>query len=259
MHVDVGLMAVERGIPFLVEKPLARTVQDCDRLIDACESAGGRGAVAQVARYFPEHERANELIRQGRIGRPASVRISRTGRAPVGSDAWFQNDSRSGGVLLDLAVHDIDWLLWTLGPAIRVTARCTGRGGAPAPEAAGQHALVILEHESGCISHCESSWMDPRGFSTALDAAGSEGVIEFDTRRFSSISGAGPEGPFAASPNEASADPYARQLRDFLAMAASGGPPAVSLQEAREAVRICLAAIKSSETGRPVDLAASPR
>jgi predicted dehydrogenase len=255
LHIDAAIEAIEAGKPVLVEKPLGRTVEECDRLIAAANAKGALAAVAQVVRFFPEHERAHQAIVSGAIGRPASVRIRRGGKAPVGSASWFQDHERSGGVILDLAVHDIDWLLWTLGPITRVTARCTGLGSAPSPASAiGQHALMIFEHASGCVSHSEASWLDPRGFSTAIDACGSEGVVEFDSRTFAAVVEASGGEVKVGSPNSPEQDPYMRQLTAFLKMASEGAAPAVTLQEAREAVRVCMAAIESAHSGQPVRL-----
>src|SRR5688572_21354255 len=104
--------------------------------------------------------------------------MRRGGGQPKGEGMWFRDYERSGGVLLDLAVHDFDWLRWTLGEISQVYSRSLGitRGSGP------DYALTTLSFASGAVAHVESTWMDPSGFRVAVEVAGSEGIIEYDSR-----------------------------------------------------------------------------
>lgn len=255
-HAGIAIPALERGISTLVEKPIAGSMEDCHGMINAAKKGGATLMPAQVVRFFPEHRKAHELIASGSIGRVASVRLRRGGRAPQGQDGWFLDPGRSGGVLLDLAVHEFDWLCWTLGPVMEVMSRSVTLG--PRIEGAdfvGDYALTTLTHASGCISHVESTWMDPSGFRTTIEAAGSEGVIEFDSRQNPSLrvhlqdSGSRPEN--LMDPLD---DPYYLQLRSFVdAVTGKAGYP-VSADEGAAAVRIALAAIESARSCQPVKI-----
>lgn len=255
-HAKVAIQCLEAGKPTLVEKPMARTLEDCDAMIAASRKSGAGLMVGQVVRWFPEHRRAHNVIASGGIGDPASVRLRRGGKAPQGEDMWFQDFSRSGGVLLDLAIHEFDWLLWTLGPAKTVMSRSVRQGETVAgAEFEGDYALTTITHANGCVSHVESTWLDPSGFRVTLEAAGSKGVLEWDSRQNPTLrthTGAG-------SRNEnlmaASDDPYFRQLSAFLAAAKDGGPMPVSGEEGRAAMQVALAALESAQTGQPVHFA----
>lgn len=256
-HSAICLPALEAAKPTLVEKPMGGSLEDCDRMIEAADKSGAMLMPAQVVRFFPEHKRAHELIKAGAIGRPASVRLRRGGRAPVGSDGWFLDPGRSGGILLDLAVHEFDWLQWTLGRVTLVMSCSVTLGPRVADaEFVGDFALTTLTHEGGCISHVESTWMDPSGFRTTIEAAGSEGVIEFDSRQNPSLRTHVAEGASRTEnlmdPHD---DPYHQQLRAFLDAVRSGRPAPVSAADGRRAVELSLAAIESASRRLPVSLA----
>ena len=255
-HHPVGLQALKAGKPTMIEKPLARTVQECRELIAASEESGALLVPAHVVRFFKEFRSAHELIWMGKIGSPASVRVRRGGKAPAGTGGWFQDHTRSGGVILDLAIHEIDWLLWTLGPATQVYARSVAMGRrVEGAEFVGDYALITISHASGCVSHIESTWLDPSGSRVTLEAAGSNGMIELDSRKLPHITAYLPGQPalyeWNRTPDD---DPYYKQLRAFVLASTGAAEAAVTAQEAMAAVELAEAAIKSAQTSEPVFL-----
>lgn len=250
LHAEAAIQALEAGCHVLCEKPLARTLEEADRMIAAAEKAERILMPAQVVRWFPEHEKAHDLICEGAIGTPASVRMRRGGGAPEGSDSWFQDLSRSGGAMLDVAIHDFDWLLWTIGPAVEVSARSARLGANAKLGIAGDLCLATITHESGCISHVEATWLDQVGFRTKLEVSGSDGLVEFDSRVGSAIS----QFPRVDRITTDSHDPYYRQSREFVDACRAGSKPPVSAQEGRAALALALAAMESAEKGSPVVL-----
>ena len=186
------------------------------------------------------------MVKEGAVGNPAVARTLRGGGAPFGSDGWFMDPARSGGVLLDLAIHDFDWLRWTLGEVTQVRARKTGTGEGP------EYALTVLTFESGCLGHVEATWMDPGGFRTTFEVAGSGGLIEFDSRtapsvRVSTIGSTSVENPLASTD-----DPYYQELRQFLDAVSAGTTPPVTGLDGLHALAIAIAATESAETDRTV-------
>src|SRR5690606_35138824 len=90
LHRDYVMGAIAAGKAVLVEKPMGRTVDECRDMIRASEQAGTLLAVAHVVRNFPEHRKAHQMVVDGAVGTPAAIRMRRGGRAPKGSDMWFQ-------------------------------------------------------------------------------------------------------------------------------------------------------------------------
>jgi predicted dehydrogenase len=260
LHVDAGLKAVAAGRAIFVEKPVARELPEAVKLKDAIDKAGVPAMVGQVVRFFPEYAAASRQIKQGAIGTPSAARTRRGGGAPKGSQGWFLDHHRSGGVLLDLAIHDFDFLRWTIGEVkhlySRSVAMARGNGG---PD----YALTTITFENGCVGHVESTWMDPSGFRTTFDIAGSKGLVQHDSRSNVSLRTVKPEKddvgnhmPGSSSSNESpwneKDDPYYLELKAFLDAVADGTPPPVTMEDGLKALAIALAAIESAKTGEVV-------
>jgi predicted dehydrogenase len=254
-HAATTLAAARAGRHVVCEKPIARTLADGQSMIDACEAAGVRLFIAHVVRFFPEFDRARQVLASGALGELGVVRSVRGG-APPGHSSWFADFAQSGGVILDVAIHDIDYLRWLCGDVRRVFARGLSFRGLPV-----DHALITLRFASGAIGHVEASWAFPPGsFRTAFELAGSQGLLAHDSDAARPLvvqyqPGAGATGgggpPAPPSPD----DPYRRELEHFLAALESGEPFLVTPRDALEALRVALAAIESVRIGQPVDVA----
>lgn len=206
----------------------------------------------QVVRYFAEFEKANRIIKSGELGDIAAVRTRRGGAAPQGAGGWFRDLRRSGGVLIDLAVHDFDWMRWTFGEVSSVFACSVGLHRDPQLEFIGDYSLTTLTFESGVIGHVEATWMDPSGFRTTIEVCGSEGMIEYDSRTAASLvthlQGVSRfEAPLATQD-----DPYFRQLSAFVATVRKEKPLPVTGLDGFRALAIAVAAVESAKTGKPV-------
>ena len=126
------------------------------------------------------------------------IRTVRSGSYPDAGSAWrkglaitsyYADFAQSGGVLLDLCIHDIDYQRWCFGEIERVFARGMMFAGKEPKD----HALLTARFANGAVGHIEGSWAYPRGhFSTRIEIAGTEGIIEWDSR------GAPPPPPPAA-------------------------------------------------------------
>lgn len=118
-HAELGLAALERGMHLFLEKPIATSVEDGVRLVEAAEAAGTVAAVGFNHRYHPLHRRARELLEAGALG---SVRAIQTAFCqPLAArdlTAWRGARATGGGVLLDLASHQIDLVRWLLADEI---------------------------------------------------------------------------------------------------------------------------------------------
>lgn len=249
-HVDNALKAIAAGKHVLCEKPMGLDVAQCAQMLEAADKAGVTLMPAQVVRYFPDFKKAHQLVVDGAVGKPAAARTRRGGKAPVGSEGWFQDVSRSGGVLLDLAVHDFDWLRWTLGEVSFVTSRSVRLGNPSALEGKpGDYALTTLEFESGAVAHVEATWLDPSGFRTTLEVCGDGGMIEFDSRRIAAVRRHNDDGSQAESPVAQSDDPYYCQGRAFVDTITGRIPAPVTALDGLRAVAIARAAIESCLTG----------
>lgn len=247
-HAEYGHRVIAGKKALFLEKPITGNLADGVALVEAAEEAGVPLMVGQVVRYFPEYESAKRQVDSGKVGTPAAARARRGGKAPSGSGLWYMDHARSGGVLLDLAIHDFDWLRWTLGEVKHLYSRSVGIQTGSGPD----YALTTLTFDSGAVAHVESTWMDPSGFRTAFEVAGSEGLIEFDSRKSTGVRTITDGLTRNEMPLVPTDDPYYRQLSAFVESVRSGNPVPVTGRDGLSALAIALAAIESARTGNVV-------
>nr|MBA3637500.1 gfo/Idh/MocA family oxidoreductase [Rubrobacteraceae bacterium] len=154
------------------------------------------------------------------------------------------------GVLLDLVIHDFDFLRWALGEVERVYAR--GMLGREYNRL--DYVLVTLRFESGAIAHVEGHWGYPGPFNYSIEVAGSSALLTVDSTEPAPLELIG-DTASGEVPNLASGkSPYEKELEHFVHCISTGEEPIVQAQDACEALRIGLAATESVLTGKPVTL-----
>jgi predicted dehydrogenase len=120
------------GKHVICEKPLALTLPDAQAMVGACAAAGVRFFVGMVVRFFPQYRAAKELVAQGRIGQPGVLRLKRVAYLPMKPcDNWYIDETRAGGIVIDLMIHDFDYARWVAGDVERVFARGNQGAGGP--------------------------------------------------------------------------------------------------------------------------------
>ncbi len=278
-HKEAVLAAAAAGKPMVCEKPLARHVADCEDMVQACEAANVPLFVAQVVRFFPQFARARNLVAEGAIGQPGLIRTVRAGSFPRSKPGtWYDDLAQSGGVIMDISIHDIDFVRWCFGEVERVFARGLTFATAKAfaklktddePIAFTEptnidHTLITLRFVNGAIGHIEGSWAHPRGqFRTRLEIAGDQGLIEWDSQHDQPLIIARRDTDIdphsvsrhTASPLAPEDDPYYQELVHFLDCVEQNKPFRVSPQDGLMAVKIALAALESQRRGEPIDIA----
>ncbi len=262
LHHEMVLKAAAAGKDIICEKPLARTVAQGQEMIAACRSAGVKLLVAHVVRFFPEYAQAKAAVANGDIGQPAVVRLTRgTFRPKKATDNWFIDFEKSGGMVLDLMVHDFDYARWLAGEVESVFAKNIT---STHPDAPVDYGLVILKHRNGAISHIEGSWAYPPPlFRTRFEIAGTDGFLEFDSGRTTAIhlhlhkqEADAPDVPLPSSP--LSESPYTTQIKSFYRALTQDSFVPVSAADGLAALQIALAAIESTQQGVPVTLEPLP-
>lgn len=253
-HKEYLEKAADNDSHVVCEKPLARSLEDARDMIAYCKEKGVKLFVGHVVRFFPEYVKAKEVLDAGKIGKPAVVNTTRGGAFPTASNDWYSNYGYSGGLVLDMIIHDFDYLRWCFGEVVRVYAKST-RGRVISRL---EYALVTLRFESGVIAHVEGTWAHDR-FTTKLEIAGSEGIIKHDSSKIEPVlksvkqSDAAQGVAVPESPLEK--NPYEVELRHFLDCIVCDREPIVTPEDAYKAMEISLAALESIETGKVVDLA----
>jgi predicted dehydrogenase len=259
LHHEMALKGAAAGKHIVCEKPLARTTRQAQEIVAACQRAGVQLLVAHVVRFFPEYALAHSAVIEAQIGQPAVIRLHRGSyrpKKPAGN--WFLDEDKSGGILMDLMIHDYDYAHWVAGEVESVSAR---RVTQLHPDASVDYGLVILGHHSGALSHISGAWAyPPPTFRTHLEIAGDRGLIEFDSDGTAPIQNlilktGSADAPDVALPSSpVSESPYTTQIKEFYAALVDGKTARVSATDGVVAVQIAEAALQSARTGQPVKL-----
>ena len=113
-HAAPAVRAAAAGVHVLVEKPMAATLADCDAMLAAAARSGVRLGVISQRRFYEPIRRVKAAIDAGKLGTPVLGYYT--------SDPWRGRwDTEGGGVLVNQSPHQLDMLLWFLGPAAEVT------------------------------------------------------------------------------------------------------------------------------------------
>ena len=184
-HCEMTIKAAAAGKPVYVEKPMARTSDECQAMLDACEAAGVPLYVAYYRRALPNFQKIRELLDAGRIGSIRHVRIEMNQQpapslARTGEVNWRVMPQHSGGgYFYDLASHQLDFLDFALGPIVLAKGIASNQAGLYAAEdivtATFRFASGILGSGTWCFSSGATSERD------ATTIVGSTGEIRFAT------------------------------------------------------------------------------
>ena len=259
-HREFAVRALEAGKHVFCEKPIALNIEDARAMNEAAKKSGRKFMVGHVVRFFSQYTKVGELAAAGDVGKIIMARLYRGGSFPShGIDNWFADTNKSGGVFVDLSIHDFDFLRKLLGPVKTVEARSVALSSERKQDSF-DHGMAILRFESGALAHIEGSWAEPAGmpvnFGTFYEFVGTKGMItnsyerETTLRLQTSIDGK----PKYSQENPAYFDPYTEELKSFILSIEEDREVSVNGQEAIESLRVALAANLSAELLRPVEL-----
>jgi myo-inositol 2-dehydrogenase / D-chiro-inositol 1-dehydrogenase len=259
LHQPMAVEAAAAGKHVVCEKPIALTIEDGQAMIDACAAAGVRFFVGMVLRFFPQYRVAQELVAGGKIGQLGVLRLKRVAYVPMKLlDNWYIDEKQSGGIVLDLMIHDFDYARWLAGEVDRVFARRGSVVSGPA-----EYLQAIIRFQNGAMALIEGGWANPPGvFRTSFDLSGSDGLIEWSSDQAVPIQTHFPSAESSAASvglplAELSDDPFAAEILHAYQAIRTNTPFAVTAEDALEALRIALATKASLSTGKPVSLASA--
>jgi len=255
-HPEIVLAAAAAGKHVLCEKPLALDADTAEAMVTACSDAGVQLYPGHVVRYFAEYAALQRAVATGAIGTPAVLRFERCGARPRA--AWFADPERSGGIIMDQMIHDLDFARWLAGEVDSVHAQLTDS--APGTTAGVVSAHVVARHRGGALSSVTGTWARPgTRFRYGFHVAGTDGMLSYDSARDPSLhtdTGAADDGGERLLPDVSLVEsPFLTEIREVAAAFAGGPAPRVSAADGVAAVRLAAAANASLAAGRPVRVA----
>jgi len=246
LHADLAVCAMEKGCGVFIEKPVCLSIPEAELLLETQKKSGARVMVGQVLRFFPEYGFLKELQVSGKYGKLRSLVMQRlNGRfGPDGWDNWFHDNSRSGGVIVDLHIHDADLARWLLGEPgdFTLSARKNADGFC-------EHVFSLFDYGEVLVS-AEAVW-DYRGgfpFTAAYRAGFETATVVFDSTQGLSLkvfTGDGeltiPELPRHEDKDARNLTGYYDELRYFIEQCRAGKPIELcTLEEGVKTVKLVL-------------------
>lgn len=259
-HCDMTVQAFEHKKHVLCEKPMAVTVEEGKRMIEAGEKAGCFLMIAHNQRLMPVNMKLKEILTTRNLGKILTFTTTFNHRGPEfwsvnkTNKTWFMNKKEAGlGALGDIGIHKADLVRWFIGENIKyVTSvlatrdKKDGDGNLIAME---DNAFAILESESGIIGTIEASWTHYGKYTNRTMICCENGVVEVpdETHIIVHDTNWQQEVFEIAGANSLMADTFADCI-------AKGVQPEISGEEGLKALEIVLACVESSETHSRVEL-----
>ncbi len=265
-HAELALGALRAGRHVVVEKPLAVTVADAERVARLADERGLLVSMVSQRRFEPEHVHLERLLRRGDLG---ELRLASTevhwfrDDAYYASAEWRTSMAGGGGSLMNQGVHNVDVLRWLCGPVESVTAQY---GTLAHDMDAEDTTVATVRFTSGALGLISTSTATPPGSPATVTLHLSTGVVELGqgtVERWDVGDVPPPAGSSRAISSGASAPlaighaGHRNQWQDVLDALAEGRPPAVGARDAVDTVRLLCAVYEAARTGketRPAEL-----
>ncbi|MCA0985517.1 Gfo/Idh/MocA family oxidoreductase [Halobacillus yeomjeoni] len=268
-HAEIAIAALEAGVHVLVEKPMAITTDECQRMIQASEKNGALLSVAYHYRYTPEAELAKQAVKNKEIGDPLVTRVQAMRRRKVPGWGVFTNkDLQGGGSLIDFGCHLLDLALWLLDDPkpVEVMGRTYDR----LSKTPGQvNDWGAFDHESFNVDDHVTSYITfDNGLSMQFECSWAANIKEdHTTLSISGVDGGLSVYPFelyqakygalfdsTAKIREGEPDPGLLQAKNFVDSCLGEAKLVVKPEQALKVTRLMEAIYESSEKGTSISL-----
>jgi len=268
-HCEITVNCLEAGCHVIVEKPMALSTEDADKMISIARKNNKKLAVCFQNRFNAPIQRLRSALDGGRFGRVLhgmiQIRWNRN-EAYYAEAPWRGTWEQDGGTLMNQCTHGIDLLQWMMGEdVIRVQAQ-TRRFIRPIE--AEDFGAAIIEFKNGAVGIIEGTAdVFPKNINETLSIFGEKGSVvvgglavnKIETWRFADADVIGDLEEKVLNPNEK--DPstvygfgHTALFKDFIDAIEENREPIISGESGRKAMEIILAIYKSQKTGKPVDL-----
>ncbi|MGQ9625735.1 MAG: inositol 2-dehydrogenase, partial [Anaerolineae bacterium] len=256
-HREVIIQVAQAGKDIFCEKPLALTLEDTDAALEAVKEAGVKLQVGFMRRFDSGYAAAKKKIDEGAIGHP--VTFKSIGRDPFCPKLEYADPKVSGGLILDMAIHDFDLARWLMGSEVK---RVYSEGGTLVFKqlcTVGDidNATVNIIFENGAIGNVEVSRNALYGYDIRTEVLGSEGALMigyFQQTPLLVLTKKGICHDMVPYIIERFGHAYQAQIQHFVDCLQESREPSVRGMDGRAALEIGIAATRSFYEGRPVEL-----
>ncbi len=251
LHPALTARAFNAGVDVLCEKPMALTSEKCGEMLEAAQSTGRKLMIGHCIRFWPEYAWLKEIVQSCQYGKVLNVCFDRISTRPTwSSGGWLADPSKSGGMILDLHIHDTDFVHYLFGIPKSVSCRTLG-----IPE---QSDCVETDYfyDQDMLISARGSWLasDSYGFRMAYEIHLEQATIIYDCTRDPALK-VYPTGQEAFVPEIAKGDGYSREIEWFYQWINGQSVEMVITPEASlKSIRIIEAEKQSAQSGTAVTL-----
>ena len=236
LHKEIALKAADYGVHMLVEKPIADSLSGAEAIIDAVRRKNLKLMIGHIERFNPTILKLKELISNGELGQVLSISSRRVGPYPP--------RIRDVGIIIDLAVHDIDAISHLYAEGAKNVYAIGGNSFHIKED----HASIILLYADNKSGMVETNWLTPHKI-RELTVTGTGGIAHADYLEQSlEIWREGAVRDVQIDKRE----PLKNELEHFLHAIANDEEPSPSGEEGKNTLHVALSAIKSYETGKSI-------
>ena len=257
-HREIVIAAASRKKPTFCEKPPALSLDEVAEMQEAVSSSGMFLQMGFMRRFDAGYASAKKQIEEGRIGMPLVFKS--TSRDPFRPSLEYANPKSSGGMLLDMGIHDFDLARWFMGD-VRTVSTIGATIAYPELATVGDidNAVASLTFASGKLGVVDLSRSGIYGYDISTEILGLEGTLKIGYLRETPVmlltknSVAHDTVPYFM---ERFRDAYTTQLQNFAQNVQQERPAPITIEDGMEALRIGVAATRAHETGRSVVVSA---
>jgi predicted dehydrogenase len=252
LHCDYTIKSLKAGLHTLCEKPMALTINECKKMIAAAKKYKKILQIGHCIRFWPEYVYLRDAVNSGKYGKVLAATFQRLSYAPIWSwKNWFMDKDKSGGAILDLHIHDSDYIQYLFGPPKKVSSR-----GVKGPSKGCDHIVTNFLYDDDKVVTAEGSWTMKKnfGFEMSFNVMLEKATISFDCTRTPAFKVATDKGKIII-PKLSKNNGYMGELLHFIkAVNGKKVPPITTPEDSLNSVKIVLAERKSAQTGKPVSL-----
>ena len=257
-HRELVIAAAARAKPIFCEKPPALALGEIAEMKTAIEKSGVFFQMGFMRRFDPGYAAAKKQIDAGRIGMPLVFKA--TSRDPFRPSLEYANPASSGGMLIDMGIHDFDLARWFMGD-VRTVAAIGATIAYPELESVGDidNAIASLSFTSGKLGVVDLTRSGIYGYDISTEILGLEGTIRIGYLRETPITvmtkAHGVSHDTVPYFMERFRDAYTNQLQNFAQNVLQQRNPPITIDDGMEALRVGVAATRARESGTTVTVA----
>lgn len=238
LHYSVAMDIIDSGTHLLVEKPIADTLENADKMIHAAHDSKVKLMVGHIERFNPAVAKLKEIVDSGMLGKIVSISSRRVGP--------FNPRIRDVGIIMDLGVHDIDVISYLYGKKINEVYTIAGKD----IHSFEDHASILLRCDTNLSGMVETNWLTPHKIRN-LTAIGIKGVAYLDyIKQTVELH----DEAWIQTAKVEQKEPLKNELEHFINAVRNDTPVISNGETSRHALEAAMAAIESYLKGRAIGI-----